>query len=112
MGLELICSIPFRNHHHVCICYFLWATDQFQSLYFHFCRSQEVGSRSTIFALILIEKLSRNTSYNLFCFLFIFFFCAGGKTPDVGSRTYAHIIREQQLRAEEQQVTLTRILVS
>nr|SVE88460.1 EOG090X00GC [Daphnia sinensis]SVE89704.1 EOG090X00GC [Daphnia sinensis]SVE90333.1 EOG090X00GC [Daphnia sinensis] len=31
-------------------------------------------------------------------------FAEGGKTPDVGSRTYAHIIREQQLRAEEQEV--------
>ncbi|KAK4004202.1 hypothetical protein OUZ56_005944 [Daphnia magna] len=30
-------------------------------------------------------------------------FAEGGKTPDVGSRTYAHIICEQQLRAEEQE---------
>nr|CAG4647641.1 EOG090X00GC [Moina brachiata]SVE92837.1 EOG090X00GC [Moina brachiata] len=33
-------------------------------------------------------------------------FAEGGKTPDVGSRTYAHIIREQQLRAEEHEVRL------
>lgn len=34
-----------------------------------------------------------------------FYYCRlGGKTPDVGSRTYANIIREQQLRAEEQEV--------
>lgn len=36
-------------------------------------------------------------------------FCAGGKTPDVGSRTYAHIIREQQLRAEEQEVSIIKL---
>lgn len=37
---------------------------------------------------------------------------AGGKTPDVGSRTYAHILREQQLRAEEQEVTRPYLIKS
>nr|CAG4642280.1 EOG090X00GC [Evadne anonyx] len=31
-------------------------------------------------------------------------FAEGGKTPDVGSRTYAHIIREQKLNVEEHEV--------
>jgi len=41
--------------------------------------------------------------------LFFYFLSScfvGGKTPDVGSRTYANILREQQLRSEEQEVTL------
>jgi len=29
---------------------------------------------------------------------------SGGKTPDVGSRTYTDIMREQQLRGEEKEV--------
>lgn len=29
---------------------------------------------------------------------------AGGKTPDVGSRTYTEIMKEQYLRAEETEV--------
>lgn len=35
------------------------------------------------------------------------FFCSsiGGKTPDVGSRTYSQIMREQQLRGEESEVS-------
>jgi hypothetical protein len=42
-------------------------------------------------------------------FLFLFFWAfihtpSGGKTPDIGSRTYAAIIRENQLRQEDQEV--------
>jgi splicing factor 3B subunit 1 len=33
--------------------------------------------------------------------IFFRFLLTGGKTPDVKSRTYAEIMREQQLRAEE-----------
>lgn len=33
--------------------------------------------------------------------MFIFIFLTGGKTPDVKSRTYTEIMREQQLRGEE-----------
>lgn len=46
-----------------------------------------------------------NPSIFLFIHGFVCLLTTGGKTPDVNSRTYAHIIREQQLRAEEQEVT-------
>lgn len=32
-------------------------------------------------------------------------FISGGKTPDVGSRTYTEIMKEQYLRAEETEVS-------
>lgn len=32
---------------------------------------------------------------------------AGGKTPDVGSRTYTQIMREQMLKGEESEVSET-----
>jgi hypothetical protein len=36
------------------------------------------------------------------------FLClAGGKTPDVGQRTYTEIMREQLLKGEEAEVSLT-----
>jgi hypothetical protein len=31
---------------------------------------------------------------------------AGGKTPDVGSRTYAEVMREQLVRGEEKEVSV------
>ena len=36
---------------------------------------------------------------------------AGGKTPDVGSRTYTEIMREQLLRGEETEVSKIRMLL-
>lgn len=30
--------------------------------------------------------------------------CIGGKTPDIGSRTYTEIMREQMLKGEEMEV--------
>lgn len=34
----------------------------------------------------------------------------GGKTPDVGSRTYTEIMKEQYLRAEETEVSLSILI--
>lgn len=39
-------------------------------------------------------------------FLHVGLYFAGGKTPDVGSRTYTEIMKEQYLRAEETEVKL------
>lgn len=36
---------------------------------------------------------------------------AGGKTPDIGSRTYTEIMREQLLRGEETEVSILHALV-
>lgn len=36
-------------------------------------------------------------------------YVSGGKTPDVGSRTYTEIMKEQYLRAEETEVCLTHM---
>lgn len=36
---------------------------------------------------------------------------SGGKTPDVGSRTYTEIMKEQYLRAEETEVYKTLISI-
>lgn len=45
----------------------------------------------------------RDVDY-FFRYILCFCCCAGGKTPDVGSRTYTEIMREQQLRGEESDV--------
>lgn len=53
----------------------------------------------------------REIFINMFGFMIRFlrigvlFWCVGGKTPDVGSRTYSEIMREQQLRGEESDVS-------
>lgn len=36
-------------------------------------------------------------------------YCLGGKTPDVGSRTYSQIMQEQKLKGEENEVRKTII---
>lgn len=41
--------------------------------------------------------------------LIIIKFCSGGKTPDVGSRTYSQIMQEQKLKGEENEVRKTII---
>lgn len=35
----------------------------------------------------------------------IWFLITGGKTPDIGSRTYTEIMREQMLKGEETEVS-------
>lgn len=39
----------------------------------------------------------------------LFYFFLGGKTPDVGSRTYSQIMQEQKLKGEENEVRKTII---
>lgn len=39
-------------------------------------------------------------------------FFSGGKTPDVGSRTYTEIMKEQYLRAEETEVSFSSNIFS
>lgn len=43
--------------------------------------------------------------------IYIFFIIAGGKTPDVGSRTYTEIMKEQYLRAEETEVSKNTLTI-
>ena len=56
----------------------------------------------------LSELFPRDASSpTILSFLLFFrfdYYLSGGKTPDVHSRTYAHILREQQLRQEEFEV--------
>lgn len=50
-------------------------------------------------------KLSKINCHRLpFKYYIVYFGFAGGKTPDVGSRTYTEIMKEQMLRGEETEV--------
>lgn len=64
------------------------------------------------------RSISTNSSSRLNSPIFIFFHsfhyflywvCLGGKTPDVGSRTYSQIMQEQKLKGEENEVRKTII---
>ncbi len=105
MGQELICS----NSPSVIITTYVFVTSCGRRnrlrVFSTFRRSQGVWVSTAKFSLNFDYKIFLSLNYNPFSF-FILLFYAGGKTPDVGSRTYAHIIREQQLRAEEQEVTI------
>lgn len=40
------------------------------------------------------------------------FYLTGGKTPDMGSRTYTEIMREQRIKGEEAEVSFYKGLIS
>lgn len=76
-------------------------------------------SRSTIIINITIfAQQCRSNEVKISCHILPFKYCivyfgfAGGKTPDVGSRTYTDIMKEQMLRGEETEVITIRFKIT
>lgn len=60
---------------------------------------QEISVRYNKNIVIYFVQVSNSCALRDFCFMI-----SGGKTPDVGSRTYTEIMKEQLLKGEESEV--------